>query len=144
MTAISFAPAYYKPCFNPHTHAGCDFGNGKGKPRPDSFNPHTHAGCDLRRGTRYQSQRYVSIHTPTQGVTYLLAHKPEVLKVSIHTPTQGVTEPRYRTFGKLEVSIHTPTQGVTGFCTCLLNNNLCFNPHTHAGCDRLTIFVYES
>ena len=60
----------FRICFNPHTHAGCD------NPLPrltrvhNRFNPHTHAGCDLFI-ISFISERSVSIHTPTQGVTYL-------------------------------------------------------------------------
>ena len=36
-----------------------------------SFNPHTHAGCDIIQGTT-MSDLYVSIHTPTQGVTVIM------------------------------------------------------------------------
>ena len=37
------------------------------------------------------SRKYVSIHTPTQGVTDLWEESLNILEVSIHTPTQGVT-----------------------------------------------------
>ncbi len=77
----------------------------------------------------------VSIHTPTQGVTYqiqkcvqMFGFNPHthagcdftlsscinvLLKVSIHTPTQGVTILTFKPTHKISVSIHTPTQGVT-------------------------------
>ena len=35
---------------------------------------------------------YVSIHTPTQGVTYHGPNGMQTGSVSIHTPTQGVTK----------------------------------------------------
>ena len=54
--------------------------------------------------------------------------------VSIHTPTQGVTNELAFNWNDYEVSIHTPTQGVT-VCKCLNVRELRFNPHTHAGCD---------
>ena len=34
-----------------------------------SFNPHTHAGCDYGWHLDYSLTEKVSIHTPTQGVT---------------------------------------------------------------------------
>ena len=37
---------------------------------------------------------YVSIHTPTQGVTPGFLPLSKGIHVSIHTPTQGVTQPR--------------------------------------------------
>ena len=98
------------------------------------FNPHTHAGCD-RAETAYRGRGLVSIHTPTQGVTYRQAeaiithcfnphthagcdtYRPEEgwerQTVSIHTPTQGVTVCIDRLPSGASVSIHTPTQGVT-------------------------------
>ena len=39
------------------------------------------------------------------------------------------------------VSIHTPTQGVTFLYICNVFR-ICFNPHTHAGCDITSIFYY--
>ena len=56
---------------------------------------------------------FVSIHTPTQGVTDFASISTYVASVSIHTPTQGVTNSKMRTFFAQVVSIHTPTQGVT-------------------------------
>ena len=38
------------------------------------------------------------------------------------------------------VSIHTPTQGVTQH-SCKGAHLVCFNPHTHAGCDTVTAAV---
>ena len=78
-------------CFNPHTHAGCDerqavleqlaseFQSTHPRrvwlPLPvmplvllRSFNPHTHAGCDFCPSFFFWL-KFVSIHTPTQGVT---------------------------------------------------------------------------
>ena len=85
--------------------------------------------------------------------------------VSIHTPTQGVTIPCPVWWGCIIVSIHTPTQGVTAatiFCSefnkfqsthprrvWLIYHFLhfrteCFNPHTHAGCDDVTVYFSVS
>ena len=124
----------YPFCFNPHTHAGCDYvfpisvvwhnvsihTPTQGvtfhcKPFPGrrpSFNPHTHAGCDNIRDT-FDAILQVSIHTPTQGVTILTILFSVPYKVSIHTPTQGVTVLGRLFFPHNKVSIHTPTQGVT-------------------------------
>ena len=55
-----------------------------------SFNPHTHEGCDSRLCTMQQIA-YVSIHTPTKGVTYDFEIRFSIELVSIHTPTKGVT-----------------------------------------------------
>ena len=85
----------FRICFNPHTHAGCD------NPLPrltrvhNRFNPHTHAGCDYCKDNKCKIIS-VSIHTPTQGVTFSVITVPLSITVSIHTPTQGVT------FGKIK------------------------------------------
>ena len=79
----------------------------------ESFNPHTHAGCDLVEADILASNREVSIHTPTQGVTNLPLSLLKVIDVSIHTPTQGVTKRLMLKDNLFQVSIHTPTQGVT-------------------------------
>ena len=55
--------------FNPHTHAGCDYDKNFAEMDIESFNPHTHAGCDSFTAVTLQVGE-VSIHTPTQGVTY--------------------------------------------------------------------------
>ncbi len=55
--------------FNPHTHAGCDWEAEDYHQHYYGFNPHTHAGCDTDIWLFHPLYR-VSIHTPTQGVTY--------------------------------------------------------------------------
>ena len=78
---------------------------------------------------------YVSIHTPTKGVTRHLNLICSVCHVSIHTPTKGVTlTERPRVHGE-SVSIHTPTKGVTRFESEVKATYFGFNPHTHEGCD---------
>ena len=54
------------------------------------FNPHTHAGCDFGV-IQARQEAVVSIHTPTQGVTIVIFNGINISIVSIHTPTQGVT-----------------------------------------------------
>ena len=128
------------------------------------FNPHTHAGCDFDEILEENRDVLVSIHTPTQGVTVASSTKINDNKVSIHTPTQGVTNSIGITANLYEVSIHTPTQGVTlhlfqidvhgqgfnphthagcdGAGSWFKAVGLCFNPHTHAGCDRSLIVLF--
>ena len=105
--------------------------------------------------SNFRSQ-FVSIHTPTKGVTRCTAkiatptsfnpHTHEgcdytfcwcvcFFAVSIHTPTKGVTPSGKSWLDAYRVSIHTPTKGVT---LLLLYRNIrrySFNPHTHEGCD---------
>ena len=97
--------------FNPHTHEGCDDCYPDIASQLASFNPHTHEGCDADNDTDFL--RY---------------------KVSIHTPTKGVTSPILAVNKLRAVSIHTPTKGVT-HSIVLPIGRLCFNPHTHEGCD---------
>ena len=106
--------------FNPHTHAGCDYLLLKYLYYCQSFNPHTHAGCDPTKLSNGANE-IVSIHTPTQGVTIGGLDQQIKSKVSIHTPTQGVTR-------IIWISIYL----------------ICFNPHTHAGCDRRTCNIGNS
>ena len=56
---------------------------------------------------------FVSIHTPTKGVTALRKAMILRLPVSIHTPTKGVTKYLSGRVFRITVSIHTPTKGVT-------------------------------
>ena len=88
----------------------------------------------LNNGIASNINLWVSIHTPTQGVTinfrasgslfpFQSTHPRRVwhyqytfrqlIYVSIHTPTQGVTFVDREPWRRIEVSIHTPTQGVT-------------------------------
>ena len=55
-------------CFNPRTHAGCDFSESSGVAPSVRFNPRTHAGCD-QVPAETERVRPVSIHAPTRGAT---------------------------------------------------------------------------
>ena len=63
-----------------------------------------------------------------------LARQLETL-ISIHTPTQGVTFSENLKLFESGISIHTPTQGVTCSEIRKLKPHLYFNPHSHAGSD---------
>ena len=56
---------------------------------------------------------WISIHTPTQGVTNDDSDWKAKYDISIHTPTQGVTMFGTNISVEFDISIHTPTQGVT-------------------------------
>ena len=147
----------FTTCFNPHTHAGCDsedsskasFVSWFQSTHPRRvwlqgyhcrysnwcFNPHTHAGCDKTIRCLFLDIRQVSIHTPTQGVTFSGDGSALVVSFNPHTHAGcdkdrlslvspffmfQSTHPRrvwlccrmvYRRVW--HVSIHTPTQGVT-------------------------------
>ena len=164
--------------FNPHTHTGCDFAcvfyaftsmmfQSTHPYRvwrihllrcqiPWSFNPHTHTGCDFSycyksfckwvsihtpiQGVTescriHRHSTGVSIHTPIQGVTLQYRYNRILCLVSIHTPIQGVTESGGNLCDACRVSIHTPIQGVTARRWCRYDTGCSFNPHTHTGCD---------
>ena len=122
------------PCFNPHTHEGCDIQRLLKEWREESFNPHTHEGCDVSF-VSWQHCPFVSIHTPTKGVTLIdLSQLPDS-EVSIHTPTKGVTRIDANILDVVFVSIHTPTKGVTSSPRDSAGLPTGFNPHTHEGCD---------
>ena len=119
------------------------------------FNPRTHAGCDVHLVTKLRQASEVSIHAPTQGATPNAARAPDREFQSTHPRVRPQTQ-----LGRVQegVSIHAPTQGATGgtlavFGTGLFQSthprrvrrgaiyatsapSLCFNPRTHAGCDR--------
>ena len=121
-----------------------------------SFNPHTHAGCDSPKLIE-GNPCYVSIHTPTQGVTSirvteylqrwsfqsthprrvwrLLSHEVSIFLMFQSTHPRRVWLHMVYVMQWITVSIHTPTQGVTLILYLYLKLLLSFNPHTHAGCD---------
>ena len=85
----------------------------------------------------------VSIHTPTQGVTDEEREPIEIDEFQSTHPRRvwhmlARNEKQIR-----DVSIHTPTQGVTPLNKALLISHICFNPHTHAGCDTILVNVWK-
>ena len=100
------------------------------------FNPHTHEGCDSCKVLLFSlKKRYVSIHTPTKGVTDKLAKTSEAYKVSIHTPTKGVTLERVYIFMQLASFNPHTHEGCDSCSDWIRSCSTCFNPHTHEGCD---------
>ena len=103
--------------------------------RTQSFNPHTHAGCD-KYITVYLGDKEVSIHTPTQGVTMLFQRSGRVYGFQSTHPRRVWLIERWRVRRTLCFNPHTHA----GCDHCLRANELirwCFNPHTHAGCDTV-------
>ena len=80
------------------------------------FNPRTHTGCDISLHLLL-GQRWVSIHAPTRGATFLHSVFVYLLDVSIHAPTRGATNSRASWKIFMMVSIHAPTRGATQ-CSC--------------------------
>ena len=101
---------------------------------------------------------WVSIHTPTKGVTPFLISKHTFFIVSIHTPTKGVTRYACRKSiyilfqsthprrvwhewepdrqGSARFNPHTH-EGCDGAVAQSYDHQMRFNPHTHEGCDVL-------
>ena len=122
-----------------------------------SFNPRTHAGCAPRlssgvykrvfqsthpRRVRLAAPRCVwhwavSIHAPTQGATrsYLRDKRPKLVFQSTH-PRRVRPSATTDDVVVFQVSIHAPTQGATVLSSNASDVRTCFNPRTHAGCDR--------
>ncbi len=55
--------------FNPHSHAGSDTDSSHAAFVCFDFNPHSHAGSDYPNELLTDKANFISIHTPTQGVT---------------------------------------------------------------------------
>ena len=103
-----------------YTHAGCDYGCLYTYSPRHCFNPHTHAGCDNVHNVSGASFP-VSIHTPTQGVTAATIFCSEFNKFQSTHP---------RRVWLIYHFLHFRTE--------------CFNPHTHAGCDDVTVYFSVS
>ena len=121
--------------FNPRTHAGCAPDSARACTR-GCFNPRTHAGCDWRH-SRCVWHWAVSIHAPTQGATrsYLRDKRPKLVFQSTH-PRRVRPSATTDDVVVFQVSIHAPTQGATVLSSNASDVRTCFNPRTHAGCDR--------
>ena len=102
-------------CFNPHTHTGCDLIARRSLNKLQSFNPHTHTGCDTMDKKSFRPAT-VSIHTPIQGVT-------ERTKLLCCIWAFQSTHP-YRVWLKI---------------VRVILSWVCFNPHTHTGCDTFIV-----
>ena len=120
--------------FNPHTHAGCDFCIAGSIQGISGFNPHTHAGCDRIKTTRNHLIRCFNPHTHA-GCDSITVVWVGCIWVSIHTPTQGVTPSSAASILWLELFQSTHPRRVWLFSLCIVEPKKGFNPHTHAGCD---------
>ena len=123
------------------------------------FNPHTHAGCDYYQCFDLHIRMFQSTH-PRRVWLLSSSLKSATKNVSIHTPTQGVTHLRLpQRLIPMFQSTH-PRRVWQKWNALLLKVRLfqsthprrvwhrgwheqipmlCFNPHTHAGCDRMEI-----
>ena len=106
------------------------------------FNPHTHEGCDPSTARLSQFQ-YVSIHTPTKGVTQIIWHTCSI--ISCFNPhTHEGCDPSASSILAVEISFNPHThEGCDTIHTIMMLEATSFNPHTHEGCD-ITINIQTS
>ena len=131
-----------------YTHAGCDYGCLYTYSPRHCFNPHTHAGCDNVHNVSGASFP-VSIHTPTQGVTFL--YICNVFRICFNPHTHAGCDnplPRLtRVHNRFNPHTHAGCDTISFYSNTII---LCFNPHTHAGCDSaarpkvLTVARFQS
>ena len=149
-------------CFNPHTHEGCDTTTIEHSSDYFSFNPHTHEGCDCKISDS-DYVPIVSIHTPTKGVTPLCVFcRVTGMFQSTHPRRVWPTFLGYALMRFLFQSTHPrrvwPTNSSSPLVEAqfqsthprrvwlkinyMANKVLGFNPHTHEGCDQLTMINF--
>ena len=64
--------------FNPHSHKGSDYISFALLLKFFYFNPHSHKGSDITTFPTCHSHIFISIHTPTRGVTISVMMSPSV------------------------------------------------------------------
>ena len=99
------------------------------------FNPHTYMRCDLHCIVYHIFKFYVSIHTPTWGVTETIRSTwTNSSRFNPHTYMRcDIRDVILHKKGN--VSIHTPTWGVTQEKKEPWKSGSSFNPHTYMRCD---------
>ena len=118
-----------------YTHAGCDYGCLYTYSPRHCFNPHTHAGCDNVHNVSGASFP-VSIHTPTQGVTFL--YICNVFRICFNPHTHAGCDNPLPRLTRVHNRFNPHTHA--GCDLMMEQRNVlkrCFNPHTHAGCDAV-------
>ena len=121
-----------------YTHAGCDYGCLYTYSPRHCFNPHTHAGCDNVHNVSGASFP-VSIHTPTQGVTFL--YICNVFRICFNPHTHAGCDNPLPRLTRVHNRFNPHTHA--GCDNGELDVDLVvfrFNPHTHAGCDIIKAF----
>ena len=103
---------YHCISFNPHTYMRCDRKDLFLSSQFSSFNPHTYMRCDTGSKPSVASG-YVSIHTPTWGVTPLM--------LELHLTVGGFNPHTYMRCDLVTWNNHIAING--------------FNPHTYMRCD---------
>ena len=98
--------------FNPHPYERGDIGYPSTRPALGCFNPHPY-----ERGDAYNARNVAVLSSfnphPYERGDVEVAHIGIDFFVSIHTPTRGVTLNKFKQWVVSGVSIHTPTRGVT-------------------------------
>ena len=151
-------------CFNPHTHAGCDFiprqkynGSWFQSTHPRrvwqawceqcadrrGFNPHTHAGCDWRLLQRLLRLLCFNPHTHA-GCDYTLPDSSKVwMQFQSTHPRRVWRRDAFKHIHSFCFNPHTHAG-----CDVVVKSNCtictCFNPHTHAGCDPFLVLNFRT
>ena len=125
-------------CFNPHTHAGCDSGRRAMRDAGSGFNPHTHAGCDKNQHLYLIPQICFNPHTHAGCDSFHLrsSQRPRMFQ-STHPRRVWQKWNALLLKVRLFQSTHPRRVWHRGWHEQI--PMLCFNPHTHAGCDRMEI-----
>ena len=155
--SMEMAVTSFHTCFNPHTHTGCDSMEMAVTSFHTCFNPHTHTGCDSEIKAKNYGKS-VSIHTPIQGVTEVKNRLASARQFQSTHPYRvwhqwnrvqeldnrfQSTHP-YRVWQLCSSSISvvwlfqsTHPYRVWRLKSWKIGTLICFNPHTHTGCDRI-------
>ena len=113
VTTAALTSACVAQDFNPHSHKGSDVVFPLICKVTLDFNPHSHKGSDLFCKTK-RFRHIVFQSTLPQGEWLQdVYYKKRIYFISIHTPTRGVTGSQFYYLRRYRISIHTPTRGVT-------------------------------
>ena len=104
------------------------------------FNPRSHMGSDFAEIVA-MAARFVSIHAPTWGATYLLYLCTKFNSVSIHAPTWGATS--IALLGRFGRYCFNPRShmGSDNDTALMFIIPLCFNPRSHMGSDICIVLM---
>ena len=100
-----------------------------------NFNPHSHEGSDFPFLRIIKNHQLFQSTLPRREWRINMSIKNILIFISIHTPTKGVTFVYNTSIKWSTISIHTPTKGVTFLFRIWQSNKSYFNPHSHEGSD---------
>ena len=101
------------------------------------FNPRTHAGCDFLVRLEHRAARVVQSTHPRRVRPSTARPWPRWCHVSIHAPTQGATPWLSKAERSAAFQSTHPRRVRRCAVGAALRVRCCFNPRTHAGCDAV-------